>query len=84
MGNSCNHEQRRLRKIQLKILFAARGGEDLAKINFRAGICHCSDFFISRIQRLFSSTGLNFLVQKLICWTQISNRVAISQANINI
>ena len=30
-----------------KILFAARGGEDLAKIYFRAGICHHSDFFIS-------------------------------------
>ena len=30
-----------------KILFAARGGEDLAKIYFRAGISHHSDFFIS-------------------------------------
>ena len=30
-----------------KILFATRGGEDLAKIYFRAGICHHSDFFIS-------------------------------------
>ena len=34
--------KRRSRKI-----FAARGGEDLAKIYFRAGICHHSDFFIS-------------------------------------
>ena len=28
MGNSCNHEHRRRSR---KILFAARGGEDLAK-----------------------------------------------------
>ena len=36
MGNSCNHD-----------LLHARGGEDLAKIYFRASICHHSDFFIS-------------------------------------
>ena len=30
-----------------KILFAARGGKDLAKIYFRAGIYRHSDFFIS-------------------------------------
>ena len=44
MGNSCNHEH------EEEILFAVRpvrGGEDLAKIYFRAGICHHSDFFIS-------------------------------------
>ena len=35
------------RRRSRKILFAARGGEDLAKIYFRAGICHHSDFFIS-------------------------------------
>ena len=29
------------------VLFAARRGEDLSKIYFRAGICHHSDFFIS-------------------------------------
>ena len=33
MGNSCNHD-----------LLHARGGEDLAKIYFRASICHHSDF----------------------------------------
>ena len=36
------NRRRRPRKI-----FAARGGEDLTKIYFRAGICHDSDFFIS-------------------------------------
>ena len=41
MGNSCNHEH------EEEILFAVRGGEDLAKIYFRADICHHSDFFIS-------------------------------------
>ena len=61
MGNSCNHEH------EEEILFAVRGGEDLAKIYFRAGICHHSDFFISSIQRSFGSTRLNCLVQKLIC-----------------
>ena len=40
-GNSCNHEH------EEEILFAVRGGDDLAKIYFRAGICHHSDFFIS-------------------------------------
>ena len=35
MGNSCNRD-----------LLHARGGEDLAKIYFRASICHHSDFFI--------------------------------------
>ena len=35
MSNSCNHD-----------LLHARGGEDLAKIYFRASICHHSDFFI--------------------------------------
>ena len=55
------------RRRSRKILFAARGGEDLTKIyQFRAGICHHSDFFISWIQRLFSSTRLNCLVHKLI------------------
>ena len=57
------------RRRSRKILFAARGGEDLAKIYFRAGVCHGnhSDFFISLIQRLFNSTRLNCLVHKLIC-----------------
>ena len=44
MGNSCNHEHEEEIK---KILFSARGGEDLAKIYFSAGICYHSDFFIS-------------------------------------
>ena len=74
MGNSCNHEHKEeIEEDIILVLFAARGGEDLAKIYFRAGICHHSDFFISGIQRLFSSTRLNCLEHKLICRTQISN-----------
>ena len=46
MGNSCNQEHEEEIEPR-KILFVARGGEDLAKIYFRAGICHHSDFFIS-------------------------------------
>ena len=64
---------RRLRKI----LFAARGREeDICQniVSVRL-ISHHSDFFISWIQRLFSSTRLNCSVQKLICRTQISNGV---------
>ena len=33
------------RRRSRKILFDARGGVDLSKIYFRAGICHHSDFF---------------------------------------
>ena len=36
-----NHEH------EEEILLAVQGGEDLAKIYFRAGICHHSDFLIS-------------------------------------
>ena len=36
MGNSCNHEHKE------EILFAVRGGEDLAKIYFRAGTLYLS------------------------------------------
>ena len=64
MSNSCNHD-----------LLHARGGEDLAKIYFRASIRHHSGLFISWIERLFSSIWLNCLLQKLICRTQISNGI---------
>ena len=42
MGNSCNHEY----EEEIEEDIAARGGEHLAKIYFRARICHHSDFFI--------------------------------------
>ena len=45
------------------------------QIYVRVSISYHSDFFISWIQRLFSSTRLNCLVQNLICQTQVSNAV---------
>ena len=43
LATTCTNTRRR----SMKILFAARGGVDFAKIYFRAGICHHSDFFTS-------------------------------------
>ena len=60
------------REILFLPLEPARGGEeDICQNIFSVrGICYHSDFFISWIQRLFSSTRLNCSVQKLICRTQ--------------
>ena len=61
MGNSCNHEH------EEEILFAVRGGEDIAKIYFRAGTVQVRDKRPTHTQNartIFAQTRVKKRVRK--------------------